>query len=126
MYRFIVEFSFEYFLHVLLSPITLHHSTPHSPHTNPEPRPSHPGLDSSHPVQQPPSVPRPGERLEEKKEPELPQQPAENRRRQNYEGRHYHKAQDDEGGAAVVVEVAADSCRGVEDLEGQSKKSPGL
>lgn len=79
-------------------------------------------MDAARPVQQPPSVPGARDRLDEKQEPKLSEQPAENGGHHDHERRHHDKAQDDEGGAAVVVEVTADGRGGIKDLRGQMQR----
>lgn len=80
-------------------------------------------MEAAPPVQQSPSVPGSPDRLNEKQEPKPLEQPAEERRCHDHEGRHHHEAQNDQGGGAVVVKVTADGGGGVEDLRGDTEGS---
>lgn len=79
-------------------------------------------MDAARPVQQPPSVPGALDWLNEKQESKLSEQPAEDCRRHDHERRHHHKAQDDEGRAAVVIEIMADGRGCIKDLQGQTQE----
>lgn len=87
---------------------------------------SDPGVDAARPVQQWALVPRPLEGLNEEEEPKPAEQLAEDGRCHDHEGRHHHKPQNDEGGAAVVVKVTADGGRGIEDLQKQNDRHRGV
>lgn len=82
-------------------------------------------MDPSHPVQQWAAVLGALERLNEEKEAKPAEQLAEEGCCHDHEGRHHHKPQNDEGGAAVVVKVMADGRGGIEDLQKQSDKHRG-
>lgn len=88
----------------------------------PPPCGSDPGTDAACPIQQLPSVLGTYYWLHEQQDPKLSHQPTEDCSCHNHKWRHYHKAKNDEGGAAVVVKVTADGGRGIKDLQGQTHK----
>ena len=82
-------------------------------------------MDPARPVQQWAAVARALEGLNEEEESKPTEQLTEDGCRHNHERRHHHKAQNDEGRAAVVVKVMADGRGSIEDLQQQNDKHGG-
>lgn len=79
-------------------------------------------MDAAGPVHQLPAVPGAPDWLNKEQDSEPAEKTAEDRGRHNHQWRHHDEPQDDEGGAAVVIEVAADGGRSVEDLRGTNAR----